>query len=80
MIEKMKRYPKFATSPICVTDEDYEFCIDPELITIVEFDPFHGYELKLLWRTLLNCMILPPCLLMRKIFATFTFLSFFLFH
>ena len=23
---------------------DYEFSIDPELITLVESDPFHGYE------------------------------------
>ena len=35
---------KFATSPIFVTDKDYEFSIDPELITLVESDPFHGYE------------------------------------
>ena len=34
----------FATSPIFVTDNDYEFSIDPELITLVESDPFHGYE------------------------------------
>ena len=30
---KMKCDPKFATSPICVTDKDYEFSVDPELIT-----------------------------------------------
>ena len=27
--------PAFATSPICVTDKDYEFSVDPELITLV---------------------------------------------
>ena len=27
-------------------DKDYEFSIDPELITLVESDPFHGYETK----------------------------------
>ncbi|KAI4985847.1 hypothetical protein ZWY2020_018477 [Hordeum vulgare] len=41
---RMKYDPKFATSPIFVTDKDYEFSVDPELITLVEFDPFHGYE------------------------------------
>ncbi|KAI4983983.1 hypothetical protein ZWY2020_040773 [Hordeum vulgare] len=41
---RMKYDPKFATSPILVTDKDYEFSVDPELITLVEFDPFHGYE------------------------------------
>ena len=43
-MEKMKCDPKFATSPIFVTDKDYEFSVDPELIPIVESDPFHGYE------------------------------------
>ena len=42
----MKCDPKFATSPIFVTDKDYEFSVDPELITLVESDPFHGYETK----------------------------------
>ena len=41
---RMKYDPKFATSPIFVTDKDYEFSVDPELITLVESDPFHGYE------------------------------------
>ena len=40
----MQYDPKFATSPICVTDKDYEFSVDPELITLVESDPFYGYE------------------------------------
>ncbi|KAI5018178.1 hypothetical protein ZWY2020_043066 [Hordeum vulgare] len=43
---RMKYDPKFATSPIFVTDKDYEFYVDPELITLVESDPFHGYESK----------------------------------
>ena len=43
---RMNCDPKFATSPICVTDKDYEFSVDPELITLVESDPFHGYETK----------------------------------
>ena len=27
-----------------IDDKDYEFFVDPELITLVESDPFHGYE------------------------------------
>ena len=41
---KMKPDPAFATSPICVTDKDYEFYVDPEIITLVESDPFYGLE------------------------------------
>ena len=41
---RMQYDPKFATSPIFVTDKDYVFFVDPELITLVESDPFHGYE------------------------------------
>ena len=41
---KMKCDPKLSTSPIFVNDKDYEFSVDPELITLVESDPFHGYE------------------------------------
>ena len=40
----MKYDPKFATSPIFIDDKDFEFSINPELITLVESDPFHGYE------------------------------------
>ena len=36
--------PLQSTSPIFIIDKDYEFSIDPELITLVESDPFHGYE------------------------------------
>ena len=41
---RMKCDPKFATSPIFVINKDYEFSVDPELITLFESDPFHGYE------------------------------------
>ena len=41
---RMKHDPAFATSPIFITDKDYDFFVDPELITLVESDPFHGYE------------------------------------
>ena len=37
---RMKPDPAFATSPICVTNNDYEFSVDPEIITLVESDPF----------------------------------------
>ena len=35
---------KFAISPIFVTNKGYKFSIDPELITLIESDHFHGYE------------------------------------
>ena len=41
---RMKYESAFATSPICVTDKDYEFSVDPEIITLVESDPFYGDE------------------------------------
>ncbi|KAI5001077.1 hypothetical protein ZWY2020_011036 [Hordeum vulgare] len=41
---RMKYDPKFATSPIFITDKDYEFSVNPEIISLVEPDPFHGYE------------------------------------
>ena len=50
----MKPDPALATSPIFVTDKDYEFSVDLDIITLVETDPFHGYNLKLLWHILLN--------------------------
>ena len=31
--DKMKPDPAFATSPICVPDKDYEFFVDPDIIT-----------------------------------------------
>src|SRR3954468_534534 len=34
--------PTFATSPICITDPDYDFSVDLSLISIVEVDPFYG--------------------------------------
>ena len=41
---RMKYDPAFATSPICVTDKDYDFSVDPVIITLVESDPIYGYE------------------------------------
>ena len=31
----MKPDPAFATSPICISDKDYDFSVDPELITLL---------------------------------------------
>ena len=41
---RMKPDPAFATSSICVTDKDYEFSVDPDIITLVQSDPFYGNE------------------------------------
>ena len=51
---RMKCDPKFSTSPIFIDDRDYEFSVDPELITLVESDPFHVMKLKLLGHILLS--------------------------
>ena len=40
----MKYDPAYTTSPIFVTDKDYEFSVDLDIITLVESDPFYGYE------------------------------------
>ena len=44
---RMQYDTKFATSPIFVTNKDCEFSVNPELITLVESDPFHGYETEI---------------------------------
>src|ERR1044072_1790317 len=36
--------PTFATSPICISDPDYDFSVDLSLISTVEADPFYGIE------------------------------------
>ena len=51
---RMKYDPTYATSPIFITDKDYDFSVDPDIITLVESDPFYGMNLKLLWHILLN--------------------------
>ena len=53
---------------LSITDKDYEFSVDPELITLVESDPFHGYHYKkrhirdILGRTEKNSVILMTLL------------------
>ena len=52
--DKMKPDPAFATSPICVPDKDYEFSVDPDIITLVNLIHFMAMNLKLLWHILLS--------------------------
>ena len=51
---RIKYDPKFATSPIFIDDKDYEFSVDTELTTLVESDPFHGYETETVVHILLS--------------------------
>ena len=78
---RMEYDPKFATSPIFIDDKDYEFSIDPELITLVEFDPFHGYETETVVAhlTKLNDIAILFLLMMRKLIITL-FSNYFLSH
>ena len=41
---RMKYDPAFSTSPICISDQDYDFSVDPKLITLVQSNTFYGYE------------------------------------
>ena len=41
---RMKYDLAFATTPTCISDKDYDFSVDPDIITLVESDPFYGYE------------------------------------
>ena len=36
--------PEFATSPICIKDDDFDFSVDLSLIPNVESEPFLGTE------------------------------------
>ena len=54
---RLKYDPAYATSPIFVTDKDYEFSIDPDIITLVESDPFYGYESETVVAHLTKLMI-----------------------
>ena len=68
---KMKCDPKFATSPIFVDDKDYEFSIDPKLITLVESDPFHGYETETVVALLTKLNDIATLFTMMRELATF---------
>ena len=41
---RMEYDPAYATSPIFVTNKDYDFSATSEIITLVESGPFYGYE------------------------------------
>ena len=76
----MKYDPAYATSPIFITNKDYDFSVDPELITLVESNPFYGYESETVVARLtkLNDIATLP-LMMRKL-ATIISLNYFLSH
>ena len=62
----MKYDPTFATSPICVTDKDYEFTVDAGIITLVEFDPFYGLESETVMAHLTKLNDIATLLLMMR--------------
>jgi len=44
MKNKFAPDPTFATSPICITDPEFDFSVDLSLISTVEADPFYERE------------------------------------
>ena len=74
----MQYDPKFATSPIFVTDKDYEFSVDPELITLIESDPFYGYESETVVAHLTKLNDIATLFTHEEKIAITIFLSFFL--
>ena len=80
MMKKMKYDPKFATSPIFVSNKDYEFPVDPELITLVESDPFHGYETEIVVAHLTKLNDIATLISHEEKFAINISLSYFLSH
>ena len=77
---RMQYDPKFATSLIFVTDKDHEFSVDPELITVVESDPFHGYESETVVAHLTKLNDIATLFIHEKKFAITIFLNCFLSH
>ena len=51
---RMQYDPMFATPPIFITDKDYDFSVDPDIITLLNLILFMAMNLKLLWHILLN--------------------------
>ena len=76
----MKCDPKFATSPIFIDDKDFEFSVNPELITLVESDPFHGYETETVVPHLNKLNDIATLFAHEEKFAITIFLSCFLSH
>ena len=77
---RMKYDPTFATSPIFITDKDYDFSVDPELITIVESDPFYGYEYETVVAHLTKLNDIATLFTHEEKFVTTISLSYFLSH
>ena len=76
----MKYDPAYATSPIFVTHKDYEFSVDPDIITLVESDPFHGYESETVVAHLTKLNDRATCSLMMRKLATIISLNYFHSH
>ena len=76
----MEYDPKFVTSPIFVTDKDYELSVYPELITLIESDPFHGYESETVVAHLTKLNDIATCSLKMRELVTFTSLKYFRSH
>ena len=76
----MKYDPKFATSSIFIDDKDYEFFVDPELITLVESDLFYGYETETVVAHLTKSNDIATLLLMVRKLTNTLFSNYFLSH
>ena len=76
----MKPDPGFATLTICVTDKDYEFSVDPDIISLVESDPFHGQESETVVAHLTKLNDIATLSLMRKKIVITISLSYFRSH
>ena len=74
---RMKHDPAFATSPICISDKDYHFSIDPKIITLVESDPFYGYESETVVAHLTKLNDIATLFIMMRKLATIISLSYF---
>jgi hypothetical protein len=48
---KLSLDAKFVTSPISISDKDYDFSLNLSYISIVEKEPFCGTENEVLWST-----------------------------
>ena len=51
---RMKYDPPYATSHIFIIDKDYDFSVDPDIITLVDMILFMAMNMKLLLHILLN--------------------------
>ena len=77
---RMKYDPAFATSPICISHKDYDFSVDPEITTLVESDPFYGYESETVVAHLTKLNDIATLFIHEKKFAITIFLNCFLSH